>query len=333
MKDLKLIVNDVHLRQDNIELVQNIMLQAAENALELGLPSVTVAGDFFDTRASQKLGVLKAFHQILDDYQELGLMLELMHGNHDLSSYTDTYSWITPFQDHEALLLIDRWQVVGVDGFSIAYLPFQDEAMMIESLKEMPAANVLIGHLELNGSKSHGIEATGRAISASILSKYDLVLLGHYHDEHWVTDSIYHMPAAYQHNFAEDTVKGFTVLSDDLTIRHIQADFRQYETLTLNVDEDVSKDVRKLLKMAENEDKNIRVKLEGSQASLNSFKQDKLKLAGVDVKVNHEKIYNADTKALREMRIEKVNVDDAFKAFCEKEKISLEEGLKFLKED
>lgn len=331
MKDIMLIVNDVHLRLDNIDTVMDIMLQAAEKALSLSLSTVYVAGDFFDTRASQKLAVLKAFGEILDMYEEIGVGLVMIHGNHDLSSYSDTYSWISPFKEHKSLRLISEpEELKNIGGVTVSFLPFQDEDMMIKSIDSMSEADILIAHFELNGSISNGIAAKDRAISVSMLKKFGMVLLGHYHDSHYVADNVFHMPSAYQRNFAEDSKKGFTVVSSDMSIRHEQSVFRPFKTVTLNVDEDIAEDTRKLIKEANNNDKNIRVKLEGSQAGLNSFKKDKFKLVGIDIKVNHDKIFNSETGELEEVKIQNIDISESFRDFCENEGISLEEGLKYL---
>lgn len=332
-KALKLISNDWHLSGNNIEEVKDLVAQKIEVAKNLNIDTLTVAGDLFDSRSSQKLDTIKAFGDILEMVHNNDMELEVIAGNHDRSDYKSYYSWITPFTHHPALVLYNDFTTFYEDNINYAFMPFFDEPIMIEKLEEAKPADVLIAHFELNGSTNNGIVASGRAIDKKILDKFGLVLLGHYHTGHEVTENIIHMSSLYQRNFGEDSVKGFTILYDDLTLGHVQSLFRPFETIKLDVDGDISKDIKDVLKRAKKDDINLRVELTGSEEKIKAFKKDKLKLAGVDVKTKHKEIEEAEQEQEVEMKkMTSVEIKKSFVDFCEKEDLNKEQGEKYLKE-
>lgn len=336
-KPIMILSNDWHLAANNLDTVTRLISDKVQLAIELGLSEITVAGDLFDSRASQKLDLIMTFNGILDMVHEAGLKIRIIAGNHDKSNYSSTYSWIAPFRHHPAMILHSVYDTVEIAGFDVAFMPFIIEDRMVELLEKAEPANILISHFELNGSTNHGIVAKDRAITKQMLDKFDLTLLGHYHTGHEVAEGIIHMPSLYQRNFGEDFVKGYTVLYDDLSIEHIQSDFRPFNTIKIDVEQDTSDEVKEVLKMAKKDNTNIRVELVGGEEKVKAFKKEKLKQAGIDVKVKYDEIdFDEDGLSLPKLdEVKKMSSDEiksSFDEFCEKEELNKEIGERYLED-
>lgn len=332
-KIILVVINDVHLRQDNIDLVKKSISQVLAFCVENGIPNIEVAGDFFDSRSSQKLSVMKSFSEILDMCSESGVTMRMIHGNHDLSSYSESYSWLSPFAGHKSLTLFSEPTVIKEGGKTIAYLPFQSDEIIVDNLNSIGEADILISHFEMNGSVSNGITSVEKSINKSMLSKFGLVLLGHFHDKHNISDNIYHMASLYQKNFAETCEKGFTVVYDDLSFEHKNIAFKTFKTLSIDIDTYGKDDMKKLLKEAKKGDCNIRVDVHGSDSSLAAFDKSKFRDAGIEVKVVKSKIteiVSGDQYRDEVGDVRAIDTKSAFSLFCKKNELNEDEGKQYI---
>jgi len=324
--------NDWHISPQTHQTVERLVKVHVDLCVEHSCPMV-VAGDVFDVRGSQRLECLMSFKRILDYITFHKVKAYILHGNHDLPVYENTDSWLTPFNfDQEYITIIDHIKSFKIGEKKVDMMPFQIEDMMIETLNEARGGDILVSHFELNGSVSNGIAATGRAIDKSMLEKWGLVLLGHYHTHGEVTDNIIHCPSLFQRNFGESFEKGYTVVYSDNTYELIQSDFKPFKTLKCDIDTLTPEKVKDVLREAKN-DINLRLEVSGATEKLKAFKKEKFNAVGVDVKLNYDEVFlESNTNLpLTEETNTSHNVMESLEKWCESEEIDKTIGEKYLK--
>lgn len=337
-KPIAAILADTHIKEDNIDIVKSIFLQAMDIAKGLGLHQLDHAGDIFNSRKSQSQTVLIAFKEILDELQAEGFVLNTCVGNHDKTDYSSCDSFLDPFEKHPALNLFRR------DGgrrlfndFYLCYLSyFTDEIyqeycnIVSKWAKDVAAVKILLTHIGIAGAvMNNGTEISSDSIVPSLFSPFDLTLVGHYHDAQTLAEGrIKYIGASLQHNFGELTGKGLTILYDDLSVEIIPLQYPQYIKYEISPKEITSDDIAELKKEKEESGDNIRIVLVGSDADLKSFNKQILIDAGVSVQ------HKCDEVKMEELE-QRVEAFDAgsllneFESFCEKNKLDINIGLKY----
>ena len=329
-----LISNDQHLDMNNMETVKRLLIDQMNKAIELGLHEVTWLGDMFDVRSNQKLDVAITFLEILDEYGRNGIKAVCVSGNHDRADYSSHNSWITLFRSHPALDLINDIEVRQYGEVSATFMPFFIEEMMVERLEAAEPTDLFLGHLEMNGSANNGVVAKDRVLSPSMFKKFKQTYLGHYHNYGDINDRIHHLPSLYQRNYGEDDIKGYTIVYDDLSSKHVQSDFKRFKTVKVDIDTLTPEEQRKLLKSKEN-DVNLRIEVTGSSEKMKAFKKDSFTQAGIDVKIKHDKVFEIDKVELHEVKGKDIRltvgaIREKFSSFCKRDELNMEEGKQIL---
>lgn len=324
--------NDWHLELSNIDIIDRIVDDMIIEAKTLGVDQLIIAGDVFDVRASQKLDVMTAFLNILEKFKENELTAHVVAGNHDKSVYSESDSWLTPFKNHPSIRLYEDIAFTSINGLNICFMPFFIESMMVERLKDLPKVDLFVGHLEMNGSVGDaGKVMKNKPISPPMFKNAKLTLLGHYHNPCWVNKGIRHMPSLYQRNYGEDTTKGFTVLYDNLTIDHIQSKFKHYESFDVDITEGCDEILDELIKLSNEGETNVRVRLLGEEAKVKSFNRTKLKEAGIAIQSEFDEIEIDETEGKAEIKaLNTEEINQLFIEFCESRSLELETGKKYL---
>ena len=333
-KPLMLISNDQHLDINNIDTVKGLLFKQIDKAVELGLNEIVLLGDMFDVRASQKLDVMVAFMEILDRAASKDVSVTAIPGNHDKSSYSSHNSWLLPFRSHKALELIEDIEMRAFGDTLVTLMPFFTEEMMVEKIEAAEPSDLFLGHLEMNGSTNHGVVAEGRIISPSMFKKFKKSLFGHYHSPHEVGGNAQHLPSLYQRGYGECEVKGYTLVYDDLSIEHIQSNFKSFKTVKVDIDTLTPKKQKELLKSKES-GVNLRIEITGASEKLKSFKKDKFIQAGIDVKIKHDKVFNKESVEMPKINEETIKlsnkkVEELFESFCERDGLDVKKGEKYL---
>lgn len=334
MKRKFIIFNDVHLKPGNEDEILVSIQHMLDYGRSIGVDQYVCAGDFFDSRSFQRLKVLTTFYKILEMFHSNGVLLIIFPGNHDKAKYESEESFIEPFQSHPAMIYINQPDIMVIEGHTVAILPFFHDGMLIDMIKNLPPAEILISHFEMNGSVSLGRVSEHRAISPSMLDKFDRVFLGHFHDYHRVSDGIYHLPSFRQNNFGEDVNKGFTVINEDGSHEIIQGVFKRFKKVNIDLDAMTTKEIDSLLKTHQNSENAVRFSFTGSESKLKALKKGKFIEAGIDVEIKYQFDFDADNVILPtadELKVTQKHTEQSihtlFENFCKENKLKYKEGV------
>ena len=323
-KPIGIIVNDVHLNHDNVEDVVDIMQQLIKSAKKMDIKSIFILGDFFHNRSMQRLVTLKAAAGIFKQMKDEGFNVYVIAGNHDKTDYKSSDSFLDIFGEYENVTVCDENTGMVIDGVSIAFLPFYHEDMLVDILDAIPDADILMSHFETEGVVPHDDADVFRAVPVEKLKRFKLVLLGHIHNSVKIDNHIYQLPATRQNTFGEDEKKGFTVVYNDLTLKHIQSKFTKFKTVVLDIKKD---DVNEVFDKLNSFEGYKRVIIKGNDKEIAGFDKDRFAAAGIRVKIN-KKVNNNKVGSIK---IKSKDVFKMFNEFCDERNLDYETGIKYLK--
>ena len=340
---------DWHIKDDNADIIFDLVKQQCEIAKELKVDNLMCLGDVFNSRKSQTLKVLNTFRRILDMIDDYNLKLIVISGNHDKTSYENKESFLDSFRHHPAIFLID---MVGAIPFKehnlhLHFMPFFKEDVWEDQFneyikgylgltgdKQLEGINIFCSHIAITGSRNNDGKRVESNISHKSFRHFDKVLLGHYHDSQKIGKNIYHIPSIQQNNFGEDEDKGFTILYSDGSHETVNSKFKPYIKVKIDLDEVDKKGVNKMIEdySKETGSKNVRFVLSGSEDKLKSVNKELIRSVGIDVKTE-----NKDVEIVEEFddieikRYDEASILDEFGMFCEEFDKDYKEGIKYLK--
>ncbi len=302
-KPIAIHFTDLHLSDDTAESCADIMRQLVELALSLGVTIIFNGGDTFNTRKSQSLTSLLAFQDFLDYFEENGLKMVSIDGNHDKLDYKSSFSYMDVYVNHKCFHLVKEQSRLGFKEFNsvnISMLSFFSDDNQCTSNKifvdhlnaiskkvvKSDRKEILITHHGINGAKSNSGLSIESDISSKLFDKFDTVLVGHYHDGNDLTKKIKYTGSCRQAWFDENKEKGFTIIYDDGSTEFRKAVFKEYTelrvVLTDNYVEKVSAAVKKLNTTYKDDFK--RINLVGDRAAIKSIDISRIKSSGIDVR-------------------------------------------------
>lgn len=259
-------VTDTHLSDNTIEINFRIFLQIFNLCDEMGVKTIFHGGDIFTARKGQPEMVLNAFKSTLDQAAERGIHIYAIAGNHDKTDYTSDSSYLEAFNGHPALTVLEAGSRIMYDSVNVFFLPYYDESLTYTEklagfIDAVPdgECNVLLTHVGIDGVKNNGHVNVQNELKPGAFDKFNLVLVGHYHNRQMLGNNIVYTGSAYQANFGEDGDKGCTLLYDDGSFEFIQLEFPQYITVDL-IPSDLDADMISMIKEKQVEAK-IRVRI------------------------------------------------------------------------
>ena len=273
-KPITIISNDYHLKLDNGELIKNIIYQLCNTAKELQIKDVCIAGDFFDSRISQRLNVLNDAIDIFDIFYKYQINCHIIPGNHCKTSYKSNESFIDVYKFHPIVNLYDDVTIKNINGIDFTFVPFWEESILLEKLKSIKDDSIIISHFGLNESINNDGSKHDSVITKKFLNKFKKVFLGHFHQAQNIGNNIHHLPSLYQANYGEDELKGFTVLYDDLSFDIKKSKFPRYVKHIIDLNKESTKQsIQKINKLTSGVDfdDNIRFEFRGDKSKLDSF--------------------------------------------------------------
>lgn len=220
-KAVTLLINDIHASRNNLsEFVLN-WNEALEICREENIPEMVIGGDLWQARSSQQLSVLMTVREaVLRATEEYGLRLIIAEGNHCKVDQESTYGYSHIFQNYRNVRVVDDFIRVSHEGFDLwvmSYFPengsFPDKLKAVEESMDKDRRNVLYIHQGIAGALP---VPASEDLPAALFDRFDKVLVGHYHNRKRIKDTdIYYIGASRQHNFGEDSDKGYTILYSD----------------------------------------------------------------------------------------------------------------------
>ena len=188
------------------------------------IDTIVNMGDTFDNRRNidiQSLEWVKVNY--FDRLQQMGITVHSVIGNHDIyyKDTNDVNSVDLLLREYNNIIVYKEPTTINLGGLDILLLPWITEENKMRTLEAMNTtkADVVMGHLELNGfvaTRGHMME---HGMDTSVFDKFDKVYSGHFHTRS--TDGkIYYLGNPYEMfwNDVNDT-RGFHIF-DTKTIEH-----------------------------------------------------------------------------------------------------------------
>lgn len=186
-------------------------------------------------------------------------------------------------------------------------------------------------HQGIRGGLQHSTE---NELSANLFSRWDNVLVGHYHDRCRVGDNIEYIGASRQFNFGEDEDKGYTLLLADGSLEFIQnKDNTRYRVIDIPIEKVDIHLSDQLEEIKEDGRYRIKVRVHASSGKAISLDKEKLMNSGaskIEVVAHDVQIIETAGSSLFD-KFDNRKIKESYEKFCnEKEIDDVELGLKYL---
>lgn len=190
-----------------------------------GISNIFHLGDIVDRRKYINFVTARHLRSFINKCSDSGIRLDVIIGNHDTSfKNTNEVNAMRELYDHSKYEInyYDEPTVVNLGGLDIAVLPWICSGNYDESMRfiDETHAQVLFGHLEINGFEMYKGAVNDHGLSVSIFDKFDVVCSGHYHHKS-TRGNINYLGAPYEMSWSDfDDPRGFHVF--DTETRELQ---------------------------------------------------------------------------------------------------------------
>ena len=339
-----LLFNDIHASRDNLNEFEKNWDEMLSVCKENGIKHVIIGGDLFQSRASQTLDTLLAVRASIRKAVAMGIKIVLIAGNHDKTDQERYESFNNILEIEKGALCLSPditknyltfHTKSGQPGvfWMLDYYPESGTALdKIKQISDQVKAgdwNVLYCHQGISGALS---KPSDKELPVSAFEKFDLVLVGHYHDRcHIKGTNIYYIGASRQHTYGEDEEKGYTIFSDGITKFVKNLVNIRFATVECNL-----KDVESFTAASRNrkllDDPLYRVRLRVHAEPDETVDKDKYLAMGYNkVEVVDESIQaNQTTEQSLETKYDKGEIKKEYAQFCINEGVDPELGMTYL---
>lgn len=328
-KPIAIIITDTHLDDGNEETNSRVYREARQLARDFGLTAIYHGGDIFEARKAQTQHLLTCFDRELSHFDDAGIDLFAVPGNHDKTDYAIAGSFLDPFRYHARFKLIRVPTEIAMpiyhekDGrVMLSLAPFFNDEQYIISLKYLqlsdskaPTKRVMLTHIGLDQAMMNNGMKVSSLVKAELFKDYDKVLIGHYHDASDYNANIRYIGSSIQHNFGERADKGITILMSDLSVQTVDPGTPKFFTYIVPVENLTNKRLAEIKKEKEEGQDQIRVVITGEEGKVKAFDKNRLQSAGIKVATKEEKILKEEV----DERIEPftdVTLKANFQKFC-----------------
>jgi DNA repair exonuclease SbcCD nuclease subunit len=154
---------------------------------EHNIKKILHLGDYYENRTSINFKALHHNRRIfLDKLRDNGIHMDIIPGNHDCYfKNTNRLNALKELLGHymSEVRIIEEPEVVDYDGCKVALIPWinSENEKRVKDFISTCKADICGAHLELSGFEMQmGIPCTD-GMDASLFSKFDMVLSGHFH--------------------------------------------------------------------------------------------------------------------------------------------------------
>lgn len=333
-------LTDTHLSEHNIETIVSIFDEALECAVENGLTRIYHLGDNLHSRKTQSQSILTTFSDILDKFAEKNVQLVSIVGNHDKTDYRSEKSFLTPYKHHPALTLHETFHIEVLQDVIVCYLSYFDEDLYLmyveqllweldqlvqadQQLRKLP--KILLTHIGIEGAVMNNGKAIESEITTNILTVFDKVFIGHYHDRQTFSN-IEYIGASLQHNFGELVEKGLCLIDDNLETSIMQLDFPRFITHTYKAEEVTDTIIEQLSEEKKSSGNAIRINIVGSESEIKTVNYEKINSVGIKVKKTSE-VVTIEEVANRINPFSFEDLEQQLEKFCEEKDLDSDKAF------
>jgi DNA repair exonuclease SbcCD nuclease subunit len=195
-------------------------------------------GDLFDRRKFINFNSLYLSRKyFFEKCERLGIQLHTLIGNHDVA-YKNTLEINSPsllLNEYNNIEIYEEFDTVEFDGVSIDVVPWicDDNVDDIFNRMKDSKAQICFGHFEIAGFEMDRGNICESGIDKQSLSKYDVVLTGHFH--HKSTDgNITYVGTPYEMTWADwNDPKGFHIFDTETReMNFVKNSFSMFHKIT-----------------------------------------------------------------------------------------------------
>ena len=195
-------------------------------------------GDLFDRRKFINFNSLYLSRKyFFEKCERLGIQLHTLIGNHDVA-YKNTLEVNSPsllLNEYNNIEIYEEFDTVDFDGVSIDVVPWicDDNVDDIFNRMKESKAQICFGHFEIAGFEMDRGNVCESGIDKQSLSKYDVVLTGHFH--HKSTDgNITYVGTPYEMTWADwNDPKGFHIFDTETReMNFVKNSFSMFHKIT-----------------------------------------------------------------------------------------------------
>ena len=206
--------------------------------IENDIKVVFQMGDLFDRRKFINFNSLYLSRKyFFEKCERLGIQLHTLIGNHDVA-YKNTLEVNSPsllLNEYNNIEIYEEFDTVDFDGVSIDVVPWicDDNVDDIFNRMKESKAQICFGHFEIAGFEMDRGNVCESCIDKQSLSKYDVVLTGHFH--HKSTDgNITYIGTPYEMTWADwNDPKGFHIFDTETReMNFVKNSFSMFHKIT-----------------------------------------------------------------------------------------------------
>ena len=206
--------------------------------IENDIKVVFQMGDLFDRRKFINFNSLYLSRKyFFEKCERLGIKLHTLIGNHDVA-YKNTLEVNSPsllLNEYNNIEIYEEFDTVDFDGVSIDVVPWicDDNVDDIFNRMKESKAQICFGHFEIAGFEMDRGNVCESGIDKQSLSKYDVVLTGHFH--HKSTDgNITYVGTPYEMTWADwNDPKGFHIFDTETReMNFVKNSFSMFHKIT-----------------------------------------------------------------------------------------------------
>jgi DNA repair exonuclease SbcCD nuclease subunit len=206
--------------------------------IENDIKVVFQMGDLFDRRKFINFNSLYLSRKyFFEKCERLGIQLHTLIGNHDVA-YKNTLEVNSPsllLNEYSNIQIYEKFDTIEFEGVSIDVVPWicDDNVDDIFNRMKDSKAQICFGHFEIAGFEMDRGNVCESGIDKQSLSKYDVVLTGHFH--HKSTDgNITYVGTPYEMTWADwNDSKGFHIFDTETReMNFVKNSFSMFHKIT-----------------------------------------------------------------------------------------------------
>lgn len=337
-----LLIADTHCGKETTEAFVHNWQEAIDICKEKKIHRVFFAGDLVLSRAAQTLDILLAIHDVLAHCRDAGIEMVMMNGNHCKVNQEAVRGYCHVFDSFSNVRVVDTFFEMPIaDGIYVSLIPyFPEQGSFIEKLRQLETLSfehtakcrILILHEGIRGGLG---EPTENELPAKIFSKWDKVLVGHYHNRTIIPGTkIEYIGSSRQHNFGEDEEKGYTVIYSDGTHEFIKNRVNtRYKVLDVSAERTGLHLMDELREIDADGRYKVKVRVHAPQAAMKSVDKAALLEADatkVELIADDEELLETVSSSLFE-KFDSRRIRETYEEFCREKQIDeVAVGLEYL---